>query len=101
MGLFIGKNLPFVLGGNIAGTIHAVGYNVKKYTIGQHIYGQGRMLDPTPDSAGLQEYAILRPDFSALVPLGFTDDERDQWEKYIKALQYFHIHLMDKDDGLL
>jgi len=75
MGLFIGKNLPFILGSNIAGAVQVVGQNVTKYTIGQHIYGQGRMLDPTPDSAGLQEYALLRPDFSALVPTGFTDDQ--------------------------
>ena len=75
MGLFIGKNLPFVLGGNIAGIVLEVGYEVNKYTFGQHIYGQGRMLDSTADSTGLQEYAILRPDFSAHVPLGFTDDQ--------------------------
>ncbi|RDW85278.1 hypothetical protein BP6252_02868 [Coleophoma cylindrospora] len=75
MGLFVGKKLPFILGGNIAGIVMKVGDNVNKYTVGQHIYGQGRMLDPTPDSTGLQEYAILRPNFSALVSLGFTDDQ--------------------------
>ncbi|RDW77883.1 GroES-like protein [Coleophoma crateriformis] len=75
MGLFIGKKLPFISGGDIAGVVLKVDDNVNKYTVGQHIYGQGRMLDPTPDSAGLQEYAILRPDFSALVPLGFTVDQ--------------------------
>jgi len=74
-GLFFGNNLPFILGSNIAGIVQSVGENVTKYTAGQHIYGQGRPLDPTPDSTGLQEYAILRHDFSAPVPLGFTDDQ--------------------------
>jgi NADPH2:quinone reductase len=75
MGIFIGKNLPFVLGSNIAGIVQTVGREVTKYTVGQHIYGQGRVLDPVPDSAGLQEYAIMRPDFSGPVPSGFTDDQ--------------------------
>lgn len=74
-GTFFGENLPFIVGTNIAGIVHTVGENVTKYTVGQHVYRQGNPLSTTPDSTGLQEYAILRQDFSAPVPPGFTDDQ--------------------------
>jgi NADPH:quinone reductase len=48
---------------------------VTKYKVGVHIFGQGSPLAPSPDSAGLQEYATLRASDSALVPEGFTDDQ--------------------------
>lgn len=75
MGVFIGAKLPYILGTNIAGIVEEIGSAVTKYSIGQHIYGQGDLQRPLPDSTGLQEYAILRPDFSALVPEGLTDDQ--------------------------
>lgn len=74
-GLFISSKLPFILGANLAGEVLSLGPNVTKYVVGQHIYGQGKMLDPTPDTSGLQEYALLHENFSAAVPEGFTDDK--------------------------
>ncbi len=52
-----------------------VGPDVAKYSVGDHIYGQGDPNALIPDSTGLQQYAILPLHISALVPAGFTDDQ--------------------------
>ncbi|KAG4436064.1 hypothetical protein IFR05_008454 [Cadophora sp. M221] len=74
-GLFIGQHLPFVLGSNIAGIVSKLGPDVTRYAVGDHIYGQGDPKAIVPNSSGLQQYAILQLDLSALVPVGFTDDQ--------------------------
>ncbi|KAH7346885.1 chaperonin 10-like protein [Rhexocercosporidium sp. MPI-PUGE-AT-0058] len=74
-GLFISQHLPFVLGSNIVGIVSKLGPDVTRYALGDHIYGQGDPKAVVPNSSGLQQYAILRLDLSALVPAGFTDDQ--------------------------
>ncbi|KAJ6119355.1 GroES-like protein [Penicillium sp. IBT 18751x] len=70
-GLFIKDVLPTPLAADIAGVVTSVGQNVTQFKEGDHIFGQALL--PNPDSAGLQEYAILDTKFSAKVPSGFTD----------------------------
>ena len=74
-GLFIKDHLPYVLGSNLTGIVQELGPGTTSYTIGQHIYGLGNCLGPLPDSNGLQEYALLETNTSAVVPDGFTDDQ--------------------------
>ncbi|KAE8443923.1 hypothetical protein EG329_001233 [Mollisiaceae sp. DMI_Dod_QoI] len=74
-GLFIKDHLPSVVGHNIAGIVQELGPGVTKYTIGQHIYGQGNPLAVTTDSSGLQQYATLSTNESAPVPENLTDDQ--------------------------
>jgi NADPH2:quinone reductase len=74
-GLFFKAYLPYGLGTNIAGIVTKLGPGVTKYQIGQHIFGEGSPVAPTPDSTGLQEYATLLVSDSALVPAGFSDDQ--------------------------
>jgi NADPH:quinone reductase len=75
LGIFIQDHLPYVLGNNIAGTVEELGPDITKYSVGEHIYGQGSPVIPLPDSTGLQEYAILALYASARVPEGFRDDQ--------------------------
>jgi NADPH2:quinone reductase len=72
-GLFISEKLPFILGTNVAGIVQKLGANVTKYSVGDRIFGQAFIAHPTPDQAGLQEYAILEVASTAKVPSGFTD----------------------------
>ena len=74
-GLFIAEKLPFILGTNVAGIVKKLGAKVTKYSIGDHIFGQAFIAHPTPDQAGLQEYAVLEVAATAGVPKGFTDDD--------------------------
>lgn len=46
-----------------------------KFKVGDRVFGLGDPNYATADMAGLQEYAILNAESSALIPEGFTDDE--------------------------
>ncbi|RAL12842.1 zinc-binding alcohol dehydrogenase family protein [Aspergillus homomorphus CBS 101889] len=84
-GLFIAGFLPAVLAADVVGVVTRLGPNVTRFQKGDHIVGQASLPEPnvnTPDpsfsnpsndSLGLQEYAILDARYSAKVPAGFTD----------------------------
>ncbi|KAH8690175.1 chaperonin 10-like protein [Talaromyces proteolyticus] len=74
-GLFIGERLPYILGTNIAGVVEKLGDDVTSFKIGDHVFGQGNPVYPTPDSAGLQEYAILDSEAAAKIPEGVEIDD--------------------------
>lgn len=74
-GLFIEPNLPYILGTNITGIVEKLGPGETKYSIGDHIFGQGNPFATQPDSTGLQQHAILLSQCSALIPSGFSKDQ--------------------------
>lgn len=75
-GLFIGDKLPFVLGGSIAGIVQKLGpSSSRSFEIGDRVFGTSNLQYPTPDQAGLQEYAILQTDSIARTPTNITEDE--------------------------
>lgn len=74
-GLFIGEKLPYILGSNLAGTVVKTGEGVSGFQTGDSIFGLSSLFSPTPDQAGLQEYAILDTDAVAKTPAGFTHDQ--------------------------
>ncbi|KAK4948844.1 hypothetical protein LTR10_012217 [Elasticomyces elasticus] len=75
-GVFIGEKLPFVLGSSLAGTIEELGPDVAPdYELGERVFGTSNLQCPTPDQAGLQQYAILQADSIGRTPSNFSDDE--------------------------
>ncbi|RAO71425.1 uncharacterized protein BHQ10_007437 [Talaromyces amestolkiae] len=74
-GLLIEERLPYVPSANIGGVVEKLGDGVTSFSIGDEIFGQGDPMYPTPDSAGLQEYAILDADAVARVPEGVAMDD--------------------------
>jgi NADPH:quinone reductase-like Zn-dependent oxidoreductase len=59
-----GFKLPFILGGDIAGTVEAVGAGVEDFKKGDAVYG----ITLSNLSGGYAEYAIAKPDAIALKP---------------------------------
>ncbi|KAK4900821.1 hypothetical protein LTR27_002002 [Elasticomyces elasticus] len=74
-GLFIGEKLPFVLAGSVAGTVEELGPGLTSFQVGDRVFGTSNIDYPTPDQAGLQEYAVLQTDSIALTPKGFSDEQ--------------------------
>lgn len=75
-GIFIGEKLPFVLGSSIAGVVEELGPEPSSsFKVGDRVFGTSNVQHPTPDQAGLQEYAILQTDSIACTPESITDDE--------------------------
>ncbi|KAK4891860.1 hypothetical protein LTR27_009559 [Elasticomyces elasticus] len=75
-GVFIGEKLPFVLGSSLAGTIDELGPDVAlEYAHGERVFGTSKLQCPTPDQAGMQQYAILQADSIGRTPSNFSDDE--------------------------
>ncbi|KAK5734497.1 hypothetical protein LTR17_008857 [Elasticomyces elasticus] len=75
-GVFIGEKLPFVLGSSLAGTIEELGPDVApEYELGERVFGTSNLQCPTPDQAGMQQYAILQADSIGRTPSNFSDDE--------------------------
>ncbi|OQO12714.1 hypothetical protein B0A48_02178 [Cryoendolithus antarcticus] len=75
-GMFeFGNKLPFVVGNNIAGVVEKVGPGVSLVRPGERVFGLSAADEPTPDRAGLQQYALLRDNAIAKTPDGFTDDQ--------------------------
>ncbi|KAK4973433.1 hypothetical protein LTR42_005419 [Elasticomyces elasticus] len=74
-GLFIGEKLPFVLAGSVAGIIKELGLGVTFFRVGDRVFGTSNIDYPTPDQAGLQEYAVLQTDSMALTPKEFSDEQ--------------------------
>lgn len=73
-GLFIADHLPAVLNQDVVGEVIALGSNVNKYAIGDHIVSHAGF-DGKYTQSGLQEYAIADAAFSAKIPEGSTDDD--------------------------
>lgn len=74
-GLFIGEKLPYVPGSNIAGTVTEVGEGMTAVQPGDPVFGLSDLATPTPDQAGLQEYALLDADALAKTPPGLSHDQ--------------------------
>lgn len=75
-GVFISEKLPWVLGSSIAGIVHQLGPDPSpSFKVGDRVFGTSNLQYPTPDQAGLQEYAILQTDSIAHTPASITDDE--------------------------
>ncbi|KAJ9138713.1 NAD(P)-binding protein [Pleurostoma richardsiae] len=75
LGLFVGDKLPYVLGHNIAGTVVRLGEDVTGYQVGDRVFGMGRADLSLPDSAGLQQYALLDITTTAKIPDGTSFDQ--------------------------
>ena len=71
MGESFGFKLPLILGGDIAGTVEAVGDRVENFKQGEAVYG----MTVSSLSGGYAEYAIAKVDTIALKPesLSFED----------------------------
>ncbi|GAB7325512.1 hypothetical protein MBLNU13_g09519t1 [Cladosporium sp. NU13] len=75
-GVFIGEKLPWVLGSSIAGVVHELGPKPSpSFKVGDRVFGTSNLQYPTPDQAGLQEYAILQIDSIAHTPASIADEE--------------------------
>ncbi|KAM0702649.1 hypothetical protein Q7P35_010080 [Cladosporium inversicolor] len=75
-GIFIAEKLPWVLGSSIAGIVHQLGPEPSSsFKVGDRVFGTSNLQYPTPDQAGLQEYAILQSDSIAHTPASITDEE--------------------------
>lgn len=55
--------------------VQKLGAKVSTYSIGDCIFGQAFIAHPTPDQAGLQEYALLEVASTAKIPSGFRDTD--------------------------
>ncbi|KIY01028.1 uncharacterized protein Z520_03694 [Fonsecaea multimorphosa CBS 102226] len=73
-GLFIAQSLPAVLTNDVVGEVVALGADVTKYAVGDHIVSQAGF-DKVYAQNGFQEYAISDVFASATIPEGFTDDD--------------------------
>jgi len=72
MGEMFGLKLPLILGGDIAGTIEAVGVEVKNFKQGDAVYG---MTVSGGFSGGYAEYAAAKTDAIAIKPESITFEE--------------------------
>ncbi|OAP60433.1 hypothetical protein AYL99_05435 [Fonsecaea erecta] len=73
-GLFIAQSLPAILTNDVVGEVVALGPDVTKYAVGDHIVSQAGF-SGTYAQNGFQEYAIADVFASAKIPEGFTDDD--------------------------
>ncbi|KAH7385154.1 putative alcohol dehydrogenase [Phaeosphaeria sp. MPI-PUGE-AT-0046c] len=67
-GLFIKDTLPSSLANDVVGIVTAIGDGVTRFNIGDNVFSQASFV-------GLQQYAVLEEDFTALVPEGISEDE--------------------------
>lgn len=75
-GLFVGEKLPWVLAGDVAGTIEEIGPSTTTtFKKGDRVTGLCLPSGPTPDSAGAQEYCILTVDGMAKIPDTFKEED--------------------------
>ncbi|KAL1847890.1 hypothetical protein Plec18167_004854 [Paecilomyces lecythidis] len=71
---FSGK--PYIMANDVAGEVVKIGPgpNTAKFAVGEHVFSQA--FSPSPDSGGLQQYALLDVRFTTKVAdTGLTDDE--------------------------
>lgn len=71
IGIFVSK-LPEILSLEVVGTIASLGSEVKGFKLGDKVFGQTRF---SPDTAGLQEYALLDSRVTGRVPTSISEDE--------------------------
>jgi len=67
--------LPYILGTNVAGIVQKLGPNVSTFCVGDRVFGEADVNYPTPDMAGLQEFAILDITATAKTPPNLTNDQ--------------------------
>jgi NADPH:quinone reductase-like Zn-dependent oxidoreductase len=71
MGESLGFKLPLILGGDIAGTVEAVGDGVENFKLGDAVYG----ITLASLSGGYAEYAVAKADAIAPKPESLTFEE--------------------------
>ncbi|KAH7016468.1 chaperonin 10-like protein [Microdochium trichocladiopsis] len=71
--LFLGDNLPAILGTDAAGTISAVGSGVSNFSVGERVFFQGRSRDF--DTASFQEYARTPAAVVGYTPAHISDEQ--------------------------
>lgn len=67
-GLFIKDNLPSSLANDVVGEVTVLGEGVTRFKVGDVVFSQAAFV-------GLQQYALLEEDFTAIVPEGISQDE--------------------------
>lgn len=67
-GLFIQDSLPSSLANDVAGVVTVLGEGVTKFKVGDKVFSQASFV-------GLQKYATLEADFTAIVPKGVSEGE--------------------------
>ena len=79
MGERFGLKLPLILGGDIAGTVAAVGDGVENFKQGDAVYG---MTVSGGFSGGYAEYAVAKADAIALKPESINFEEAAVWARW-------------------
>ncbi|KAE8420940.1 GroES-like protein [Aspergillus pseudocaelatus] len=75
-GLLVDKYLPHaILANDISGIVEKIGPEVKRFSVGDRIFGQSNILSGGPDQAGLQQFCILDADFAAPIPCYLSFDQ--------------------------
>lgn len=74
-GLFIGHKFPYIFGTNVAGIVHTSGDVTAPFKVADKVFGLADVDHPTPDMAGLQEYALLYVNAAAKLPESLTADQ--------------------------
>ncbi|KAI2794127.1 hypothetical protein POX_a00717 [Penicillium oxalicum] len=76
LGILVNEHLPHaILANDISGITEMIGPGVKKFSVGDRIFGQSNILSGGPDQAGLQQFCILDTESAARIPDNITFDE--------------------------
>ena len=63
--------LPAILGHDLVGTVVKNGPNTSSFPVCSHVFSQCSSMT----TAGLQEYAIVKAPYTAIVPAGLSDED--------------------------
>ncbi|KAF7591417.1 hypothetical protein BBP40_001578 [Aspergillus hancockii] len=75
-GLLVENYLPHaILANDISGIVEKIGPEVRRFSVGDSIFGQSNILSGGPDQAGLQQFCILDADFAAPIPSHLSFDQ--------------------------
>ena len=69
---------PFILGGDVAGTVEEVGSEVKRFQVGDRVIGHAAALVPAsadPVEGGFQHYTVIREHMAAPLPDDITFEQ--------------------------
>lgn len=73
---FKAKNdIPTPLGTDVVGIVQAIGSDVTKFKVGDHVFTYANMFEPGHVENGLQEFSIADEAYTAKIPDGFSDHD--------------------------